>query len=811
MFDFNFIKRCQILKDNTMKLSFVLHIVIIFFTSFFCFAQENIYYNKVNNGLKKITLDHPKLIKEKERNINKVGNTLPNYLNSNDDKWQPTNGPYGGSISSIVQDTAGNIYVGTEEAGIFKSSDLGKTWKPSSNGFYFTDYPAVSICVNTKNNFIYAGLINDYIYRSTDSGEHWYKVSNSPYSAEAITITPNGSIYAATDWDGVFYSSDNGTTWWQVAYGIIKMDSTNNYYEHLCSIFAESDYTIYVGAHFNCNIYKTTNGIDWSLINNGLAGVQVTSFVKDKNGNIYTSIYADGVYYSSDKGKSWKQILYHKSISSLCITSNDILLAGGNGGIYITKDFGNTWQSIQLDNNALRNNLDDKKLLVLNNGDIIAGSEYAGIYLSTDNGANWSQSNNGIQSSYTQRLFVNDNVIYAGTLSGLYKTTDDGSTWYESDNGIQNPQIYTFCKNKDGDIFIGTNEGGIYKSSNDGASWVKIATAPNDYGVSVIGDISVNSKGYIYIINDRSGYLYFQGGQLLRTTDEGKTWENLLSNVPNYWSTRILIDSLNNIYLGNHNNEILESSDYGNTWQVYKLGTDTTVDGISCIVMDNQGKLYAGLNKWEHFSEIYASTKYGSDWNKSFTIDLSQLDVTLNGVAFSDNNLYASLGFLSTDLSLFNNKGNPGVLYTSMTNNSNQWIQPSGTPEWTPSDIVFSNKDIGFLGTLGNGVYSNHKSSTNVNNNSKGNQKIINYQLAQNYPNPFNPTTTINYSIPKPSFVTIKVYDILGREIKTLLNEEKHSGNYKVDFDGNKFTSGIYFYRIRAGDFMETKKLILLK
>jgi len=90
------------------------------------------------------------------------------------------------------------------------------------------------------------------------------------------------------------------------------------------------------------------------------------------------------------------------------------------------------------------------------------------------------------------------------------------------------------------------------------------------------------------------------------------------------------------------------------------------------------------------------------------------------------------------------------------------------------------------------------------------------YALSQNYPNPFNPTTTISYSVPRASFVTIKVYDELGREIKTLVNEEKYSGDYKVEFsasgeNGNKLTSGVYFYRMQAGSFAATKKLILLK
>lgn len=87
----------------------------------------------------------------------------------------------------------------------------------------------------------------------------------------------------------------------------------------------------------------------------------------------------------------------------------------------------------------------------------------------------------------------------------------------------------------------------------------------------------------------------------------------------------------------------------------------------------------------------------------------------------------------------------------------------------------------------------------------------IEYALKQNYPNPFNPTTTINYSIPKEGLVTLKVYNILGEEVDILLNEIKQVGNYETNFDASSLSSGIYFYRLKAGDFIETKKMILMK
>jgi len=96
------------------------------------------------------------------------------------------------------------------------------------------------------------------------------------------------------------------------------------------------------------------------------------------------------------------------------------------------------------------------------------------------------------------------------------------------------------------------------------------------------------------------------------------------------------------------------------------------------------------------------------------------------------------------------------------------------------------------------------------------NSFVNDFRLDQNYPNPFNPVTKIKYEIPGQArndnaLVTLKVYDILGREVATLVNEEKPAGEYEVEFNGSALTSGIYFYQLKAGEFSETKKMILLK
>ena len=85
------------------------------------------------------------------------------------------------------------------------------------------------------------------------------------------------------------------------------------------------------------------------------------------------------------------------------------------------------------------------------------------------------------------------------------------------------------------------------------------------------------------------------------------------------------------------------------------------------------------------------------------------------------------------------------------------------------------------------------------------------YSLDQNYPNPFNPATMINFSVPKEEFVTLNVYNSIGQQVATLVNESKTAGTYRVDFNAANLSSGIYFYKITAGNFTETKKMILMK
>jgi hypothetical protein len=104
------------------------------------------------------------------------------------------------------------------------------------------------------------------------------------------------------------------------------------------------------------------------------------------------------------------------------------------------------------------------------------------------------------------------------------------------------------------------------------------------------------------------------------------------------------------------------------------------------------------------------------------------------------------------------------------------------------------------------------KQSTNDNKNKGFNEEVVeNYAVEQNSPNPFNPSTIINYQVPNAGFVSLKVYDILGREVSTLVNEVKTQGKYSVRFDASNLISGVYIYQLKSNGFSSVKKMILTK
>ncbi len=156
--------------------------------------------------------------------------------------------------------------------------------------------------------------------------------------------------------------------------------------------------------------------------------------------------------------------------------------------------------------------------------------------------------------------------------------------------------------------------------------------------------------------------------------------------------------------------------------------------------------------------------------------------------------VYVSSDSGTTWTSLNNGWGNYSPIYITSLAISNNYLFAG-----TDNEGIFWRIPISQVVQVATGI---EKSKENL---------PINYSLQQNYPNPFNPTTTINYQLPSSGFVTLKVYDMLGRLVKTLVDEKKPEGSYSVQFNANNIASGIYFYKLKADNYSAVKKMILLK
>jgi len=151
-----------------------------------------------------------------------------------------------------------------------------------------------------------------------------------------------------------------------------------------------------------------------------------------------------------------------------------------------------------------------------------------------------------------------------------------------------------------------------------------------------------------------------------------------------------------------------------------------------------------------------------------------------------------------------------GGLYLS-TNNGTTWYEKNQGFNILPSvyGLLITNNYI-FAGTGSNSVW--RRSLTEITDIQNISTEIPSgYSLSQNYPNPFNPSTKIRYDIPKNEFVKLLVFDALGREVETLVNEQQSAGTYEATFNGSQYPSGVYFYRLIANGFSETKKMLLVR
>jgi hypothetical protein len=269
------------------------------------------------------------------------------------------------------------------------------------------------------------------------------------------------------------------------------------------------------------------------------------------------------------------------------------------------------------------------------------------------------------------------------------------------------------------------------------------------------------------------------------STNEGLNWISIRNNLPITWMP-VVFYYANKIFAGGYYNGLYTSTNMGTNWIKCQYGFPDSC-GISDYTIINNVLFVSTLQ-----NGIFKSSDYGFSW-----VDCSQgLSSHVESICSSSNLLFTSTGLV--------------VSYSS--NYGQTWI-PINNNGITGAFEVYrikSNSQYLFAGTYSNGVWRRPISEIigiqNINT-----EIASGFSLYQNYPNPFNPTTTIKFDIPKSSNVKITVYDITGKELEVLVNEKLQAGTYQTTWNASNFSSGVYFYRIQAGDFSETKKLILLK
>ncbi|MCX7611862.1 MAG: choice-of-anchor A family protein [Ignavibacterium sp.] len=387
-----------------------------------------------------------------------------------------------------------------------------------------------------------------------------------------------------------------------------------------------------------------------------------------------------------------------------------------------------------------------------------------------NNLSNWTQVGNvgfnQIVWSLTNDLSGN---LLIGTVGGkIFRTTDNGVTFDLINANMNVGFIWSLMVNNDGSIYAGTEQG-LFKSTNNGMTWQSTSLTGAD-----VRAIAKDNSGNIY------AGLFGQG--IYKSTNNGNTWTLVNNGLTSLAVQSITITPSNEIFVGTFGGGVYSSLDGGNSWNQKPIGYNY----VWALTSSSNGIIYAGT----YGNGVYRSTDNGNTWIKSSSYPANYvyaLSVDGNG------NLYAS-------------SWEAGVFSTNI--NSNSW-QPIGLGGFGVSSImVNSMSNAVFAGTSNGLVLRLSDAPQSVNNNFELPNE---FKLEQNYPNPFNPVTTIKFSLPKDGFVKLSVYDILGREVSSIVNEFKSAGNYSVNFDAANLASGVYFYKIEVNGFSDIKKMTIIK
>lgn len=432
--------------------------------------------------------------------------------------------------------------------------------------------------------------------------------------------------------------------------------------------------------------------------------------------------------------------------------------------------------------------------------------EYRGQFLqSTNLGHSW-QYKGSLPDTVTYLInlqFLNQNIGYVLAVndnsSGLLKTTDGGNTWnWSFQAGLEaNLAAFEFVDSLNGYI-VGSvaNEGGLFVKTIDGGTTWTSSVLNNVIEVSHVKCISPS----VVLV---SGWDANFGQNLLISTDNGSSW-NLA-----YYIENGQIDGINgfpggwSIFYGTYYPTGSSTPFVNGTTNLGQTWVDSTLSPLTDIVMagskmiDNERWYITGSHMFNYGFLLSTFNSGGLPVELiSFTAAQSGKFVRLDWITGSEIN---NRGFEIQSKSFGDDFRKAGFVKGNGTTTEKQMYSFIDRPESATEKIIYRLKQLDYNGNI------SYSDEISVDFAAPG------FSLQQNYPNPFNPTTTISYSIKGDALVILKVFNLLGQEIVTLVNEAKPAGSYEVDFAASNLPSGIYFYSLTAGSFVKTMQMLLLK
>ncbi len=453
---------------------------------------------------------------------------------------------------------------------------------------------------------------------------------------------------------------------------------------------------------------------------------------------------------------------------------------------------------------------------------------------SSDSGKTWQTLNLKFSGGITLALGVTDSgtLLATGLGSVFGRSIDGGSAWETI--ATKAGRYFTVAPNRS---IISGGQDSLYRSIDDGQTWSSI-TDNSPFHWNTAASLFTTSKGTVLM---GVGGISPQWYGVYRSTDNGFTW-NIASGLPT--GDGADLDCVENfeeasdgtVFAATKDAGVYKSTDDGKTWQ--KVPVPTTPVGVSypSILASSNLGLFVGDGNNIVSDGLFRSTDNGATWSvfgfKGYQIGaMMQLDSThllanINGSIYILTLSVVSPPQIASQMpSSMDSVGvNVPMTFSVAATDPNgdslsyTWKVNGNVVSAGCDSLIYTFREISSATTVSVVVSDasgasdsaswSFKIVTGVDEPSHG---PATFTLLQNYPNPFNPTTTIQFSVQKRTIVNLTIFNVLGQKVATLVDGEKSPGSYSVQFNGSSLASGVYFYRLQAGNFVQTKKMNLLK